>query len=63
MPGYRAYRLNPSGHFASVEEIEAPSDEAAVEMITALWPEQAFEVWAGARVVHRSESDQSRLTG
>jgi hypothetical protein len=53
---YRVYYLNAQGRIEGVSEIDAATDEAAVEHARTLLARRAnssaFELWSGARRIH-----------
>lgn len=56
MTHYRCYLMGDTGRFASVEELDAETDEIAIAIArrtVAMRPRQAaFELWELARMVH-----------
>ena len=56
MAQYRLYYLNAQGRIEGVHEIDAATDEAAVEHARTLLANRttsfAFELWSGTRRIH-----------
>ncbi len=53
MASYRLYFLDASGHIQSARELEAASDEAALESCQRLIHGQRGELWNRSRLVKR----------
>jgi hypothetical protein len=57
VPQYRLYYVGKvSGHFVGREEIECPSDQAALERAKQLADGCAVELWEGERFIARIEA-------
>ena len=53
MPAYRCYPIKPSGSIAGPAQVtDCVDDATAIEAARELLPDQAFEVWQGARRVY-----------
>jgi hypothetical protein len=55
---YRAYLVNPEGHFESSEIIVADSDDKAVNIAKKLAEKQVVEVWHLDRKIAVLQPDQ-----
>jgi len=51
MKDYRLYFVGPNGHFARVEALEAPDDDAALALAEAHSDGRAMELWRRDRKV------------
>ena len=51
MASYRLYFFDEAGHIQAAKELEAPSDEAALERCEGLIQGQRVELWNRARLV------------
>jgi hypothetical protein len=55
MPDYRLYVLDGRDHIHSSTVLSAATDEEAIARAMLNTPKQRFELWCGARAVHRFE--------
>ena len=53
---YRLYFMNNAGRIIGFEELEAPADEAALDLARAHEGGQLMELWCQDRKVHRFEA-------
>jgi hypothetical protein len=53
MASYRLYFLDGAGHIQTARELEAPSDEAALEQCETLTHGEIVELWNLGRLVRR----------
>jgi hypothetical protein len=60
MENYRLYLLDPSGHIARVQPLEAEDDESARHEATFIASDKSWELWSGARVVARSIAEAAK---
>jgi hypothetical protein len=65
MPNFRVFLLNGAGRIEVREEIEAPSDEAAISIGQALLKRHpvcaGFEIWDRTRIVHKELHEQPKV--
>lgn len=56
---FRAYRMSPWGHIASVEIIEAKDDDHAIKALNDIERDCPIEVWDEGRFVGRVEASRA----
>jgi hypothetical protein len=55
MQEYRAYTMDPEGHFIGYEPMVCANDSEAIERAKRLVGRHALELWSGPRLVIRLE--------
>jgi hypothetical protein len=62
MPEYRAYTVGSDGHFNGFEPLVCANDDEAVEQAKRLAEKHPVELWRGATLVNRLDSQQQNTT-
>jgi hypothetical protein len=57
MPEYRAYTIEPDGHFIGYEQLVCLDDAEAIEKAKRFVNGRDVELWSGPRLVIKLEAD------